>query len=168
MYEDKGSTKITCYSDADRAESPSDRRSTFGCCVLIGGNVISWKSKKQNIVARSSAKAEYRAMAAATYEFTWLRQLLLHLKIGDIHETKLTCDNQAALHIVSNSVFHERIKHIEIDCHFVREKVLSGEITTGFFKSSNQLAGLFTKSLRGLWIEYICNKLGPYDIYVPA
>jgi len=107
-------------------------------------------------------------MAAATCELTWLRQLLLQLKIGNIYETKLICDNQAALHIASNSVFHERAKHIEIDCHFVREKDLSGKITTYFVNSINQLADVFTKSRRGPQIEYICNKLGAYDIYALA
>jgi len=107
-------------------------------------------------------------MAAATCELTWRRQLLLQLKIGDIHETQLICDNQVTLHIASNQVFHERTKHIKINCHFVREKVFSGEITTDFINSNNQLADLFTKSLSGPRIEYIYNKLGAYDIYAPT
>jgi len=96
-------------------------------------------------------------MATATCELRWLRQLLLQLKIGDIHETKLICDNQVALHIASNSVFHKE-----------PIKVLFGEITSDFVNSSNQLADVLTNSLRGPRIEYICNKLGAYDIYAPA
>ena len=81
---------------------------------------------------------------------------------------KLSYDNQAALHIASNLVFHVRIKHIEVDCHFIREKITSDCVATSFVNSNDQLADIFTKSLRGPRIKYICNKLGAYDIYTPA
>ena len=80
----------------------------------------------------------------------------------------LVCDNQAALHIASNPVFHERTKHIEVDYHFIREKIASGCMTISFVNSSNQLANIFTKSLRGPRIQFICYKLGACDIYAPV
>nr|CAN74507.1 hypothetical protein VITISV_015891 [Vitis vinifera] len=165
---DQGHTQIVGYTDADLAGSPSDKHSTSGYCVFIGGNLISWKSKKQNVVVRSSVDAEYRAMTLAICELIWLRQLLQELRFGKDEQIKLVCDNQAALHIASNLVFHERTKHIEVDCHFIREKIASWYVATSFVNSNDQLADIFTKSLRGPRIKYICNKLGAYDIYAPA
>ena len=168
LYEDKGNVQISGYCDADWAGSPIDRRSTTGYCVLLGGNVISWKSKKQNVVARSTAEAEYRAMASLTCELIWVKQFLRELNFCEIQTMKMYCDNQAALHIASNPVFHERTKHIEIDCHFVQEKLMTKEICTKFVRSNDQLAYLLIKSLRGPQIEFICSKLGSYNLYVSA
>ena len=119
-------------------------------------------------MARSSVEAEYQVLALATCELIWLKRLLRELRFGKDEQMKLICDNQAALHITSNSVFHERIKHIEVDCHFIREKIASGCVATSFVNSNDQLVDIFTKSLRGSKIKYICNKLGAYNIYAPA
>jgi hypothetical protein len=168
LYTNQGHMEVQCYSDADYNGYPFSRRSTSGFCVLFGGNLVSWKSKKQNVVARSSAEAEYRAMANATCELVWVKQLLEELKFCKVSPMKLICDNEAALHIASNPVFHERTKHIEIDCHFMREKLTDGIIVTEFFRSNDQLADVFTKSLIGPRVDYICNKLGAFDIYAPT
>ena len=107
-------------------------------------------------------------MALATCDLIWLRHLLHKLRFGKDEQMKLICDNQAALHITSNPVFHERTKHIEVDCHFIREKIASGCITTSSVNSSDQLVDVFTKSLIGSRIKYICNKLGAFDLYAPT
>ena len=98
----------------------------------------------------------------------WIKQFLQELRFCEVVQMKLYYDKQAALHIASNPVFHERIKHIEIDCHFIREKLLSKEITTEFINSNDQPTDILTKSLRGTRIQFICSKLGAYDLYAPA
>ena len=107
-------------------------------------------------------------MALATCELICLRHLIQELRFGKNEQMKLICNNQAALHIASNSVFHERTKHIEVDCHFFREKIASRCMITSFVNLSDQLANVFTKSLRGPRIKHICNKLGAFDLYPPA
>ena len=136
--------------------------------MFIGGNLISWKSKKQDVLARSSAEAEHRTIALATCKLIWLNRLLQELRFGKDEQMKFICDNQAALHISPNPVFHEMTKHIEVDCHFIREKIASGCMTTSFANSNDQLADIFIKSLRGPRIKYICDKLGAFDLYTLA
>ena len=107
-------------------------------------------------------------MALATCELIWLKHLLQELRFGKDKQMKLICDNQVALHISSNLVFHEMTKHIEVNCHFIRENITSGFMTTSFVNSNDQLANIFTKSLRDPRIKYLCDKLGAFDLYAPA
>nr|CAN62738.1 hypothetical protein VITISV_021970 [Vitis vinifera] len=107
-------------------------------------------------------------MAVATCELIWLKHLLRELRFGKNEQMKLIYDSQAALHIASNPVFHQMTKHIEVDCHFIREKIASRCVATSFVNSNDQLADISTKSLKGPRIKYICNKLGAYNIYASA
>ncbi|GAV72826.1 LOW QUALITY PROTEIN: hypothetical protein CFOL_v3_16314, partial [Cephalotus follicularis] len=145
IFRDRGHIHIAGYSNADWAGCPVDRRSTSGYCVFLGGNLVSWKSKKQFVVSRSSAEAEYRAMANVTGELQWIHMLLTEIGFSVTRPSTLHCDNKSAMHIASNSVFQR--KHIEVDCHFVREKVTCGELKLVHTCSEEQLADIFTKPL---------------------
>ncbi|KAM1278709.1 hypothetical protein ACFX2J_030693 [Malus domestica] len=140
-------TQISGYTDVDWAVNSLDRKSTIGFCTFVGGNLVTWKSKKQSVVARSSAEAENRAMASTTCELIWLKSLLLALGFPHQQPMSLHCDNQAAMHIASNPVFHERTKHIEVDCHYFRNQVQSKVIDTHYTRIHDQLADIFTKGL---------------------
>ena len=106
--------------------------------MFVGKNLVSWKSKKQSVVSRSNAESEYRAMAQSVCEIMWLHQLLMEVVIKTLVPAKLWSDNQATLHITSNPVFHEQPKHIEIDCHFIREKIQLVLISIGYVKTGEQ------------------------------
>ena len=156
-------TEIVGYCDADWAGDRVDRRSTTGYCTFIGGNLVTWKSKKQKIVSCSSAEAEYRAMRKLTSELIWIRNLLRDLGIETSTPITMHCDNQAAIHIASNNVFHERTKHIEVDCHKVRQAVEQRIILPCYTRSEDQLADIFTKAVSTKVCEFIHSKLGLVD-----
>jgi hypothetical protein len=141
------STALTAYSDADWAGCPDTRRSTSGYCVYYGDSLISWSSKRQTTVSRSSAEAEYRAVAHVVAECCWLRQLLQELHRPLSSATVVFCDNVSAIYMSSNPVQHRRTKHIEIDIHFVREKVSLGEVRVLHVPSALQFADVMTKGL---------------------
>ena len=128
-FSSHSSLTLQTYSDADWASDPIDRRSTTGYCFLLGDSLMSWRSKKQTVVARSSTEAEYKALAATTSELIWLRWLLQDLGVDYSTATKLHYDNRSAIQIAHNDVFHKRTKHIEIDCHFIRHHLLQGTLT---------------------------------------
>ncbi|CAM8951298.1 unnamed protein product [Rhodiola kirilowii] len=151
---------LHAFCDADWASCPLTRKSVTGYCITLGSCAVSWKTKKQPVISRSSAESEYRSMVATCCELTWLTRLLADMKVLTDYSIPLLCDNKAAIHIAHNPVFHERTKHVELDCHLVRSHVCSKFIKPIHLPTSDQPADLFTKALSMDQLHYLCSKLG--------
>ncbi|GJW58535.1 ribonuclease H-like domain-containing protein [Tanacetum coccineum] len=140
-------SQLIAYSDADWAGCPATRRSTSGYCVFLGDNLLAWSSKRQDTLSRSSAEAEYRGVANAVAETSWIRNLLRELHTPLSTATLVYCDNVSAVYMSANPVQHQRTKHIEIDIHFVRDKVAAGHVRVLHVPLRFQYAYIFTKGL---------------------
>ncbi|XP_019054057.1 PREDICTED: uncharacterized protein LOC109114973 [Nelumbo nucifera] len=162
-YSSSSSLYLIAYSDADWAGDPTDRRSTTSYFFFLGDSLISWHSKKQTVVSRSSTEAEYRALADTTSELLWLRWLLHDMGITHSSATPLHYDNRSVIQIAHNDVFHERTEHIETDCHFIRHHVLEDTVRLIPVPSQDQSADIFTKAHSPLRFRALIGKLQMTD-----
>uniref|UniRef100_A0A2N9GIC3 Reverse transcriptase Ty1/copia-type domain-containing protein n=1 Tax=Fagus sylvatica TaxID=28930 RepID=A0A2N9GIC3_FAGSY len=154
-----GPLTLIVFMDADWARDPSDRRSTSGITMFLGNNPITWMSKKQHTVSCSSIEAEYRSLATGAVELAWLHQVICDLGLYLASAPIIGCDNTNALALASNPVFHGRTKHIEVDYHFIRERVVRGDISLQFISIDDQVADIFTKALPSPRFHRLCSKL---------
>lgn len=159
---------IEGYTDSDWAGSVSDRKSTASYFTFVGGNLVTWRSKKQKVVALTGAEAEFRGMAKGLCELLWLKRLLTEIGFAPKSEINLHCDNKAAIDISHNPVQHDRTKHIEVDRHFIKQNLEAKIIRFSFVKSEDQLAYILTKAVPSRIFYNSLDKLGIDDIFAPT
>ncbi|EOY08066.1 Uncharacterized protein TCM_022381 [Theobroma cacao] len=165
LMKSKCNLRIFGYSDSDWAGCLDTRKSVTGYCIFVGDSLVSWKSKKQSVMARNSAKAECRSMAATCCEIIWLRSLMADFGINHSETVNLYSDSQSAIQISKNHVLHEKTKHIEMDCHFIRDKVLARLINPLHISTQSQLSDIFTKALQPRQFYNLLNKMNVHDIH---
>ncbi|KAL0533807.1 hypothetical protein IC582_028078 [Cucumis melo] len=169
MFRKTDKKTIEAYTDSNWTGSVVDRKfTTSDYCTFVWGNIVTWRSKKQSVVARSSAEAEYRAMSLGICKEIWLQKVL-----SDLHQEcktplKLFCDNKAAINIANNPVQHDRTKHVKIDRYFIKERLDSGSICISYIPSGRQVADVLTNGLLRPNFDFYVSKLGLIDIYVPT
>jgi hypothetical protein len=136
--------------------------------IFLGNSPISWKTKKQHTVARSSAEAKYHSMASTTCELKWIKEVLSSLGVSHSMPIQLYCDSQATLHIAKNHVFHGRTKHIDVDCHFIRDEILRHNLQPSYVPTHAQLTDTFTKVLGRAQFHALLGKLGIWNPHTPT
>lgn len=130
--------------------------------------MVSWISKKQSVVSRSSAEVEYKSMVNAVSEVVWITASLKELGNGINDLLTIYSDSKEDLQIAANQIFHERIKHIKIDCHFIRQKIQEGTVRTKYVSSKDQIADILNKGFPRLQNEHLVSKLGVLNVFTPT
>ena len=159
---------VDAYTNADWAGAVDDRSSTSRYFTFVGGNLVTWRSKKHNVVSRSSAEDEFRGMTLGVCESLWLR--LLRRDLGYLHRQpiKLYCDKKVACHITYNQVQHDQTKHVEVDIIFIKEKLVEEIVELPKIRSEDHLANIITNAVSSRVFSKFLGKLAMCDIYAPT
>ena len=150
---------LCCFSDSDWAGDVDTRHSTSGYILTLGGCAISWNSKLQRVTALSTAEAEFIAVSEACKELMWMKKLMEEVQNVKLPMTVME-DNQAAIAMIKNPVYHARTKHIDIRYHFIRELYQEGQIRLEYCPSSENIADLMTKPIPRVQFGKLCERLG--------
>ncbi|KAL4388179.1 hypothetical protein GQ457_09G023630 [Hibiscus cannabinus] len=168
MFRKTSDRSVKVYTDSRWTGNLTDRKSTSGYCSFVWGNLVTWRSKNQVVVAWSSAESEYRAMALGICEGMWLKRLLAELYCESGQGFDMLSDSQSIISIAKYPVQHDRTKHVEIDRHFIYENVNSGAAKLHYVPTKHQLADALTKALPRTVFKEFTFKLGIYNVYIPA
>ena len=164
IYRGNDGYKVCGYSDADWAGDVNTRRSTSGFVFQLGTSTVSWCSRKQATVAKSSTEAEYVALSTATQEVIWLRRFLVNIGVSIKGPVQIYEDNQGAIDIAKNPKHHDRTKHIDVCHHFVRERVALNDITVSYCPTGEMIADVLTKGLPVVKFRRFREELGVVDV----
>ena len=167
-YRQTGKLDLCLYTDSDYAGSRVDYRSTTCYCTILGGNLVTWRSKKQNVVSKSSTEAEFHAMSKGIDEVMWIKHMLDDLQIPYHKPIILRCDNKSVISIAHDQVYHDRMKHVNIDRFYIQEQLEQGLLKTEHVISEEQCADIFTKGLPVKAQRHLLSKLGMLDIHSSA
>ena len=160
-----GKLHLILYTDSEYVGSLVDRRSTTGYCTMLGGNLVTWRSKKQNIVSKSSTEVEFRAMSNGIDEVLWIRGIPKDLRIPYEEPIQVLCDNQSAIHIAHDPVYRDRMKHVNIDRFYIKENLDDKILETSQVSSIERCVDVFTKGLPIKTFSKLISKFGVKNIH---
>ncbi|XP_068666553.1 secreted RxLR effector protein 161-like [Aristolochia californica] len=167
MFSRNHHLRVEGYTNVEWVGNISDRR-TSCYFMFVGGNLITWRSKKQKVIALSSVEAEFRGMAKGLCELLWLRRLLTEIGFGPKCEMNLFCNNKAVTDISHNPVQHDQTKHVEVEQHFIKQNFEAKIIRFPFVKYEDQLVDILTKAVCNKNFYKSLDKLGIKDLYTPT